>query len=165
MSKRLSDDRQANAHIACEPLLRQRVYGIAPGYEDLNDHDELRKDLLGFQVSVESLTELASFPRLCRLESRASRAASRAIHEVLVETFLNSFEKALKELILDFDETDDPTHGRQEGVFFHGYYDCFLPPYVFCGEHLLVSCLRASNIDAARYTGERALTVRSWKPL
>ena len=155
VSKRLSDDRQeGKCTHSLVNMLRQRIYGIALGYEDLNDHDELRKDL-GFQTSVESLTELASSPTLCRLESRASRDASRAIHEVLVETFLNSFKKAPKELILDFDATDDPTHGRQEGVFFHGYYDCycFLPLYVFCGEHLLVSYLRPSNIDAARHTG------------
>ena len=76
------------------------------------------------------------------------------MHEVLIEIFINSFTSAPKELILDFDATDDPTHGNQEGKFFHGYYDhyCFLPLYVFCKDQLLVSYLRPSNIDGAKHT-------------
>jgi hypothetical protein len=133
-------------------LLRQRIYGIALGYEDLNDHDTLRKDL-AWQSAVERGGELASSPTLCRLEHRADRRTAVAMSQVLVETFIASFEAAPDELILDFDATDDRVHGVQEGRAFHGYYGdwCFLPLYVFCGERLLVSYLRPSNIDAARH--------------
>lgn len=133
-------------------LLRQRIYGIALGYEDLNDHDTLRNDP-AWQSAVERGEELASSPTLCRLEGRASRSTARAISEVLLEQFIASFKSAPDELILDFDATDDRVHGMQEGRSFHGYYGdwCFLPLYVFCGEQLLVSYLRPSNIDAARH--------------
>lgn len=135
-------------------LLRQRIYGIALGYEDLNDHDTLRNDP-AWQSAVERGGELASSPTLCRLEGRASRATARAISGVLLEQFIASFKSAPAELILDFDATDDRVHGMQEGRSFHGYYGdwCFLPLYVFCGEQLLVSYLRPSNIDAARHAG------------
>jgi Transposase DDE domain group 1 len=133
-------------------LLRQRIYGIALGYEDLNDHDTLRHDL-AWQTAVERDEPLASSPTLCRLEARASRRSAVAMHAVLVEQFIHSFKSAPSELVLDFDATDDRVHGLQEGRFFHGYYGdwCFLPLYVFCGEQLLVSYLRPSNIDAARH--------------
>jgi len=133
-------------------ILRQRVYGIALGYEDLNDHDTLRKDM-AFQTSVNRRGDLASAATLCRFENRMDRAIAVAIHEVMVEQFLKSFKRAPKKLILDFDATNDPVHGKQEGRFFHGYYNeyCFLPLYVFCGEQLLVSYLRPSNIDPARH--------------
>ena len=133
-------------------LLRQRIYGLALGYEDLNDHDTLRKDL-AWQTALERSEELASDSTLCRLEQRVDRRAAVAFHEVLVEKFIASFEQAPAELILDFDATDDRVHGNQEGRHFHGYYGdwCFLPLYVFCGEQLLVSYLRPSNIDASRH--------------
>jgi hypothetical protein len=133
-------------------LLRQRIYGLALGYEDLNDHDTLRHDL-GWQTAVERGDALASSPTLCRLEQRVDRPAAIAFHQVLVEQFIASFKEAPTELILDFDATDDRVHGNQEGRHFHGYYGhwCFLPLYVFCGEQLLVSYLRPSNIDAARH--------------
>jgi len=133
-------------------LLRQRIYGLALGYEDLNDHDTLRKDL-AWQSAVERGEELASSPTLCRLENRADRRSAWAMSRVLVEQFIQSFKVAPKELILDFDATDDRVHGLQEGRFFHGYYGdwCFLPLYVFCGEQLLVSYLRPSNIDVAQH--------------
>jgi hypothetical protein len=133
-------------------LLRQRIYGIAAGYEDLNDHDALRHDLL-WRSAVERDTALGSSPTLCRLEARASRRSAVAMHAVLLEKFIASFAAAPAELVLDFDATDDRIHGLQEGRFFHGYYGdwCFLPLYVFCGEQLLVSYLRPSNIDAARH--------------
>jgi hypothetical protein len=134
-------------------LLRQRIYGLALGYEDLNDHDTLRHDL-AWQTAVERSEPLASSPTLCRLEAQADRLRAAAIHGVLVEQFIASFGKrAPKELVLDFDATDDRVHGGQEGRFFHGYYGhyCFLPLYVFCGEQLLVSYLRPSNIDPARH--------------
>ena len=133
-------------------MLKQRVFALCQGYEDLNDHGELRRDVL-LQTAVERDTPLASAPTLCRLENRASRVAAWALHEVIVERFIASFPQTPTELVLDFDATDDPVHGRQEGRFFHGYYDhyCFLPLYVFCGEQLLVSYLRPSKIDAAKH--------------
>ena len=133
-------------------LLRQRVYGLALGYEDLNDHERLRTDVV-IQTAVERDAALGSQSTLCRLEQRSSREAAVAIHRVLIERFIASFESPPEELVLDFDATDDPVHGRQEGRFFHGYYDgyCFLPLYVFCGDQLLVSYLRRSNIDAAKH--------------
>jgi len=133
-------------------MLKQRVFALCLGYEDLNDHGELRRDVL-LQTAVGRDTPLASAPTLCRLENRASRAAAWALHEVIVERFIASFRDAPTELVLDFDATDDRVHGQQEGRFFHGYYDhyCFLPLYVFCGEQLLVSYLRPSKIDAAKH--------------
>ena len=133
-------------------LLRQRVYGLCLGYEDLNDHDTLRQDI-GLQTAVERDEPLASASTLCRWENRSGREAAWAIHRVLVDRFIASFDRAPKQLILDFDATDDPVHGKQEGRFFHGFYDhyCFLPLYVFCGDHLLVSYLRPSKIDAAKH--------------
>ncbi|MEX1196231.1 MAG: IS1380 family transposase [Pseudohongiellaceae bacterium] len=135
-----------------QDLLRQRIYGLAMGYEDLNDHDTLRKDPL-WQSAAERGQELASSPTLCRLENRADRATVLAMSKVLVELFMGSFKEVPSELILDFDATDDRVHGQQEGRAFHGYYDnwCFLPLYVFCGEQLLVSYLRPSNADPARH--------------
>jgi hypothetical protein len=133
-------------------LLQQRVYGLALGYEDLNDHQLLREDA-ALQTAVNRDQVLASASTLCRLENRADRAAAVRIHEVIVDQFVASFRRAPKRLILDFDATDDPVHGGQAGRFFHGYYDhyCFLPLYVFCGDQLLVSYLRPSRIDAAKH--------------
>ena len=133
-------------------LLRQRIFGLALGYEDLNDHETLRKDL-AWQTALERSEELASDSTLRRLEQRVDRQAAIAFQRVLVEKFIASFKQAPTELILDFDATDDRVHGNQQGRYFHGYYGdwCFLPLYVFCGEQLLVSYLRQSNIDASRH--------------
>jgi hypothetical protein len=133
-------------------LLRQRVYGLALGYEDLNDHDALRGDP-AIQTAVDRDSDLASSPTLCRWENRASRESAVEMHRVLVEQFIASFKAPPEELVLDFDATDDSVHGRQEGRFFHGYYDsyCFLPLYVFCGDQLLVAYLRQANIDGAHH--------------
>lgn len=135
-------------------LLRQRIYGLALGYEDLNDHTTLRRDLV-WQTALERDEELASSPTLCRLENRVNRPAVVAFHRVLVEQFIASFTQAPTELVLDFDATDDRVHGNQQGRAFHGYYGdwCFLPLYVFCGEQLLVSYLRPSKLDAAKHSG------------
>jgi hypothetical protein len=132
-------------------LLRQRIYGLAQGWEDLNDHQRLRTDT-ALQTAVGREDELASASTLCRMENAAARHTTRLMHRVLIETFIKSFKSPPHELILDFDATDDPVHGDQEGRFFHGYYQgwCFLPLYVFCKEQLLVSLLRPANIDAAR---------------
>lgn len=133
-------------------MLRQRIYSLALGYEDLNDQDTLRTDI-ALQTAVESDKVLASSPTLCRLENRAERKAAVAISSELVEQFIASHKHPPKELIMDFDATDDRVHGTQQGRFFHGYYDhyCFLPLYVFCESQLLVAYLRPSNIDAARH--------------
>ena len=133
--------------------LRQRLYGLALGYEDLNDHDELRHDL-ALQTAVDRVIPLASAPTLCRFEHWANRATAVALNRILIEQFIASFAVPPAEIVLDFDATDVPVHGRQEGRFFHGYYDhhCFLPLYVFCGEQLLVAYLRPSKIDAAKHS-------------
>lgn len=133
-------------------LLRQRVYALCLGYEDLNDHATLRHDP-AIQSAVERLELLGSQSTLCRLENQADRTTAVALHQVLIEQFIASFDAPPEQLILDFDATDDPVHRRQVGRFFHGYYDhyCFLPLYVFCGDQLLVSYLRPSNIDGAKH--------------
>lgn len=137
-----------------EQLLRQRVFGLCQGYEDLNDHDRLRDDL-AMQTAVGKDRAAASSPTLCRFENRADRPAALAVQRILVEQFMASFAKAPAELVLDFDATDDLVHGKQNGRHFSAYYDnyCFLPLYVFCGEQLLVSYLRPAKYDAALHTG------------
>lgn len=139
-----------------ETMLRQRILAIALGYEDLNDHASLRVDpaLRLMADNGGRADTLASAPTLCRLENRVDRAAMWRMAVAIVDTFIASFNGAAPQsLTLDFDATDDPTHGHQEGRFFHGYYDayCFLPLYVFCGDQLLCAYLRPSNIDAARH--------------
>lgn len=144
--------RQASCEHDLLSVIRQRLYGLALGYEDLNDHDTLRHDLL-MQTAVQRDRALASSPTLCRMENRADRETARQLHQVLFAQFVRSFKHPPKKLILDFDATDDTVHGQQEGRFFHGYYDhyCFLPLYVFCRDRLLVSYLRPSNIDGAKH--------------
>lgn len=133
-------------------MLKQRVFGIALGYEDLNDHTTLRNDL-AFQTGVNADFALASSPTLCRFENQSTMQIVFDVHRIIVEQFIASFTTAPEELILDFDATDDLVHGNQVGKFFHGYYKnyCFLPLYVFCGKHLLVAYLRPSNKDGARH--------------
>lgn len=132
-------------------LLAQRIYGLCCGYEDLNDHDTLRSDLL-MQTAVGRVEALASAPTLCRLETRATRAQAVALHRVLIEQFIASHESAPSELVLDIDASDVPLHGRQELAEFHAYYDhhCYLPLYVFCGQAMLACVLRRSRIDGAK---------------
>ena len=145
-------------------MLVQRVYGLALGYEDLNDHEELRNDpLLGMLAGRHDLGgPLAGKSTLNRLELMPSEgfSASRyhkigyspeALDELLVDIFLEAHRQAPPEIVLDLDATDTPLHGKQEGRFFHGYYGhyCYLPLYVFCGDHLLCARLRPSNIDAS----------------
>src|SRR6266436_6528391 len=148
-----------------EELVAQRVYGLALGYEDLNDHEELRNDpLLAVLVEKGDLGEkaLAGKSTLNRLELTGETASRKerykkivldhgAVDRLLVEVFLEAHREEPKEIILDLDATDDPLHGQQEGRFFHGYYGhyCYLPLYIFCGEFLLCARLRASNIDAS----------------
>jgi hypothetical protein len=146
-------------------MVLQRVFGIALGYEDLTDHDELRHDpvlavLAGKLAAHRSdCAALAGKSTLNRLElsqmepTRYHRIGhdGTAIEALFVDLFLDAHRRAPEQIILDLDATDDPLHGHQEGRFFHGYYDCFcyLPLYVFCGRHLLAAKLRRSNIDAS----------------
>ena len=137
-------------------LLAQRIFALACGYEDLNDQQALRVDPLlqvATQRGIDPDNPLASPSTLCRLENRLTRADLVRMAEVIVEQFIASHPQPPKELVLDFDATNDPIHGNQEGRFFHGYYDeyCFLPLYVFCGSQLLVAYLRPANIDGARH--------------
>ena len=154
VAKAFSDTRRrASCNHSAEALLKQRVYALALGYEDLNDHDELRNDL-ALQTFVGRDVELASSSTLCRFENNVDRHSIWGLSQVLVDVFLESFDTPPDEIILDFDSTDDKVHGNQVGRFFHGYYDhyCFLPLYVFCGDHLLAAYLRPSNIDNALHT-------------
>jgi len=142
---------------AQKTLLAQRIFGIALGYEDLNDHQTLRHDPLMQIVTergVQADAPLAAPPTLCRLENRVDRASLVRMAQVFVESFIDSHATPPTELILDFDATDDLVHGQQERRFFHGYYDhyCFLPLYVLCGSQLLVAYLRPANIDGAYHS-------------
>jgi hypothetical protein len=147
-------------------LVGQRVFALAMGYEDLNDHDALRHDpvmaiLAGkLEARREDCAPVAGKSTLNRLElsqpkpSRYHKIShdGAAIETLFVDLFLEAHGgKAPKQIILDLDATDDPVHGHQEGRFFHGYYDgyCYLPLYIFCGRHLLAAKLRRANIDAA----------------
>jgi hypothetical protein len=171
------EDRREPTRIehSVEDLLRQRLYGLALGYEDLNDHEQLRSDVL--LAAVVGKTDptgdqrsrlqdrgraLAGKSTLNRLEwgavakdveERYWRIGMRpqAIDELLVELFLEAHSTPPRSIVLDLDATDDPLHGEQEGRFFHGYYGCYcyLPLYIFCGDHLLLARLRRSNIDAS----------------
>src|SRR6266568_7440818 len=147
-----------------QEMLAQRIYGLALGYEDLNDHEQLRQDpLLGVLAGKRDLGEpLAGKSTLNRLEltPAGSPAAERynkisysaeALDALLVDLFLEAHPRAPREIVLDLDATDTPLHGQQEARFFHGYYGhyCYLPLYVFCGDHLLCARLRPSNIDAS----------------
>ena len=146
-------------------LVAQRTFGIALGYEDLNDHDDLRHDpmmaVLAGKLAArrEDCAPLAGKSTLNRLE--LSRLQSTRYHKIshnpiaikrlMVDLFLEAHEQAPSEIILDLDATDDPVHGNQEGRFFHGYYDCYcyLPLYIFCGRHLLAARLQPASVGAA----------------
>ena len=158
-----------------EELVAQRIYALALGYEDLNDHEDLRLDrLLATLVGKEDPTgesrarerdkgkPLAGKSTLNRLElgppdkkegSRYKKivAMGEAVQALFVKLFLRAHRRAPKRIVLDLDATDDPLHGQQEGRFFHGYYKeyCYLPLYIFCGDFLLCARLRQSNIDVS----------------
>jgi Transposase DDE domain group 1 len=145
-------------------LLAQRIYGLALGYEDLNDHEQLRRDpLLAVLAGKRKLTEaLAGKSTLNRLELTPAGSplndryhkitySTEAVDGLLVEIFLEAHKKAPRQIVLDLDVTDTPLYGKQEDRFFHGYYNeyCYLPLYIFCGDHLLCARQRASNQDAS----------------
>jgi len=146
-------------------LVGQRVFAIALGYEDLNDHDALRHDpvmavLAGkLEAKREDCAPVAGKSTLNRLELSTPEPTryhkisyqAAAIEALFVSLFVEAHRSAPAQIVVDLDATDDPLHGHQEGRFFHGYYDCYcyLPLYIFCGRHLLAAKLRRSNIDAA----------------
>src|SRR3954452_11679763 len=156
----------ARVEHAIATMVGQRVFGIALGYEDLVDHDQLRHDpwmaiLAGkLEAKRSDYAPLAGKSTLNRLEHAPANGPTRyhkighdgaAVERLFVELFLDAHAKPPAQITLDLDATDDPVHGRQEGRFFHGYYDCwcYLPLYVFCGRHLLAAKLRRSNMDAS----------------
>ena len=147
-------------------LVGQRVFALALGYEDLVDHEQLRHDPVLAAVTGKltarrsDCAPLAGKSTLNRLEHAPAGEATRyhkighdeaAIERLFVDLFLDAHATPPEEIVLDLDATDDPLHGQQEGRFFHGYYGCYcyLPLYVFCGDHLLVAKLRRANIDAS----------------
>jgi len=149
-----------------ETLIAQRIHALALGYEDLNDHDELRHDpvlaLLSDTLEPKraDCATLAGKSTLNRLEHGLKGQASRyhklavddaAMARVFLDIYIAAHKRPPKRIILDLDATDDPLHGNQEGRFYHGYYRgyCYLPLYIFDGRHLLVAKLRPANIDAA----------------
>src|SRR5437660_4979969 len=155
-------------------MLAQRIYGLALGYEDLNDHEQLREDpLLALLAGKREITEpLAGKSTLNRMELTPAGCAlaeryhkitysAEAIDALLVEIFLEAHRKPPTEIVLDLDATDTPLHGRQEGRFFHGYYNhyCYLPLYVFCGDHLLCARLRPSNQDPSAGSPEEVARI------
>src|SRR5215467_4791255 len=158
-----------------QEMLGQRIYGLALGYEDLNDHEQLRQDpLLALLAGKRELeVPLAGKSTLNRMEltpasSRGDRYhkitySGEALDRLLVDVFLEAHPQPPAQIVLDLDVTDTPLHGEQEARFFHGYYGhyCYLPLYIFCGEHLLCARLRPSNQDAsAGSTGEVERIVR-----
>jgi len=143
-------------------MIRQRVYGLVLGYEDLNDHEQLRHDpLLALLAEKEQIGQesLAGKSTLNRLELGGAKPDrykkilydQAAIDPLLVEVFLEAHQQVPERIVLDLDVTDLALHGHQQGRFFHGYYDsyCYLPLYIFCGQHLLGVRLRPANQDAA----------------
>ncbi len=160
LSKVMRDEREPGKveHTMLD-LLRQRVYALAAGYEDINDHQTLREDAC-FQTAVSRERLLASPPTLSRFENALDRESMFKMSGILVEHFIERHAVAPSELILDFDPTDHRLHGHQEKRHYHGYYEeyCYLPLHVFCGDHLLVSYLRPSDIDGAKHAG----VILSW---
>jgi hypothetical protein len=158
-------DPEAVVH-AVRTLVGQRIVGIACGYEDINDHDQLRFDPVlslfcgGLEAKRKGCAALAGKSTVNRLEHAPRGAEGRyhkishdaqALETVFVDVFLDAHAKPPKAIVLDLDATDDPLHGHQDGRFFHGYYNCYcyLPLYVFCGPHLLAAKLRRANIEGA----------------
>lgn len=176
MARCFTDYRDENLiEHSVEQLLRQRIFGLALGYEDLNDHDQLRHDpllatLVGKQdpagndrlrkrdrgkalAGRNTLNRLELTPRGAGQKSRYKKIVANQgwIESLFVGLFLQLHPTPPKRIVLDLDATDDPVHGDQLGKFFHGYYKnyCFLPLYIFCGDHLLAAKLRPANIDGA----------------
>ncbi|GGB87471.1 IS1380 family transposase [Marinobacterium zhoushanense] len=155
LTKHLIDKRQSGkVQHSLHHLLQQRLYAIAAGYEDLNDHEQLRADF-ALQTALGRDERLASTSTLHRFEAGMDRRAIIESHRVLWHQFIASHRQPPERIVLDFDATDIPLHGDQPEKFFHGYYDhyCYLPLYVFCGRFPLVAYLRPSKLDGARHAG------------
>jgi hypothetical protein len=160
-------DRRSRVHVehSVATLVGQRIFAIALGYEDLNDHEQLRHDPLmavlagKLEARRADCAAVAGKSTLNRLElskpepSRYHKISydAEAVDKLFVDLFLEAHRTAPGQITLDLDATDDPLHGEQEGRFFHGYYKsyCYLPLYIFCGRHLLCAKLRRANIDAS----------------
>ena len=157
----LDGRKQIRVEHSVAEMLSQRIYGLALGYEDINDHEQLRTDpVFGILAGRDELEKpLAGKSTLNRMELGAGVTDrykkitfwKSAVDELMVKLFVESYEKAPAEIVLDVDTTDLPLHGKQEGRFFHGYYGnyCYLPLYVFCGDHVLCARLREASHDAA----------------
>lgn len=179
LARCFSDARnQAHVEHSVPVMVRQRVLGLALGYEDLNDHDRLRTDpllaaacgnpdLLGEdrRHETDKGKPLAGKSTLNRLELGAAEKGGKyrkinpdpaAIRDLLLDEGVRAIPRKSRVIVLDFDATDDPIHGNQEGRFYHGYYQnhCYLPLYCFCGDIPLWAELRKSDIDASRGTVE-----------
>lgn len=155
ISSCISDNRKSCLiHHDIKTLLRQRVYGISVGDEDTNDQDKLRNDIC-FQTCVNQESTLASSSTISRFENSIDRETLKQMSIEMVESFIDNQQTAPEELILDFDPTDNIIYGNQENRHYHGYYKnhCYLPLHVFCGDQLVVSMLRSSDIDGAKYAG------------
>ena len=150
-----------------EQMLAQRVYGLALGYEDLNDHEQLRHDPLlrvlagKAEPSQEALAGKSTLNRMELGDGTPNRYKKitfwrDAIDDLLVDVFLEAHPATPEQIVLDIDTTDFAIHGEQEARFYHGYYDhyCYLPLYVFAGQHVLCACLRRSNIDPSAGSGK-----------
>jgi hypothetical protein len=157
----LDGRRQDRVEHSIAEMLAQRIYGLALGYEDINDHEQLRTDPLFGVLAEREETDrpLAGKSTLNRMElgpgakDRYKKITfwKDSVDELLTQLFIEAHQQPPTEVVLDIDTTDLPLHGKQEGRFFHGYYDeyCYLPLYIFCGEHVLCARLRESNHDAA----------------
>ena len=155
IAKCIKDDRnQSYVEHKAKDLIRQRLFALAGGYEDLNDHDQLRKDI-NFQTVVSREATLASSSTLSSFESSVTREDCVGLSKLLVEQFIKSHKVAPTELVLDFDPTDFTLYGNQEDSHYHGYYQdfCYLPLYVYCNDQILAAYLRPSNIDGAKHGG------------
>ncbi|MEF2231425.1 MAG: IS1380 family transposase, partial [Pseudodesulfovibrio sp.] len=153
VAKGFTDSRRKAGCAHCvEAMLKQRVCVLALGYKDLNDHDELRS-YPALRAAIGRDVDIASASTLCRFENRVGEESLWALSGMLADVSIESFDSPPEEIVLDFDSTADRVHGDQEGRLFHGHYDhyCFLPLYVFCGDHLLAAYLRPINIDKAKH--------------
>lgn len=155
ISKCIADTRHSS-YVTHEvkDILRQRVYAIASGYEDVNDHDSLRNDLC-LQTCVGKERQLGSSSTISRFENSIDRETIVEMSKEMVRAFIRNHKGIPEELTLDFDPTDNKLYGHQENRHYHGYYKnhCYLPLHVFCGDQLAVSMLRPSDVDGAKYAG------------
>jgi hypothetical protein len=166
LSKIFNDPRdQTLIRHSIQDMLKQRIYSLCLGYEDLNDQNNLRNDP-AIQTAIDKLESLASPSTLCRFENNSDKNFILQANKLMIDIFIESFQYPPKEIILDCDPTDVAVHGNQINRHYHGYYGsyCFLPIHIYCGKQLLVSYLRPSNIDGAKHAwGITGLVVKYLK--